>query len=137
MGGLLTILAPILGDVVKKVIPDKARHAEIEREVKLALLDSSNTLEEQAGKIILAEAKSEHWITASWRPLLMLVIIAIVAMNYLMFPILNMILQPEVELMLELPDQLWNLLQIGVGGYVVGRSGEKIVHKWTNNSNNK
>ena len=131
MGGLLTILTPILGDVVKRLIPDTSRHAEIEREVKLALLESSDTLEAQAGKIILAEAGSTNWLTAAWRPLLMLVVIAIIAMNYLFFPIINMVFEPEVSLVLELPDQLWDLLTIGVGGYVVGRTGEKMVDKWT------
>ena len=29
--------------------------------------------------------------------------------------------------MLELPDKLFNLMTIGLGGYVVGRSAEKIV----------
>jgi hypothetical protein len=28
--------------------------------------------------------------------------------------------------MIPLPDELWTLLTVGVGGYVVGRSGEKV-----------
>jgi hypothetical protein len=32
--------------------------------------------------------------------------------------------------MLELPEQLWGLIKIGVGGYVVGRSGEKFAKVW-------
>jgi hypothetical protein len=35
----------------------------------------------------------------------------------------------QVPLAIELPDELWNLLMIGVGGYIVGRSGEKIAAK--------
>ena len=35
------------------------------------------------------------------------------------------------SVILELPDKLWNLFQIGVGGYVIGRSAEKIDEsKW-------
>lgn len=125
---LLPLLTPILGDVLKKIIPDVDKHKEIEREVRLALLDHTDSLERIRGEIVLAEAKSGHWLTATWRPLLMMVIITIIAMNYLVFPILGIVI--GTVHVIHLPDQLWNLLTIGVGGYVVGRSGEKMVDKW-------
>ena len=134
-----SILAPILGNVItnnaSKVIDnfvtnkDDAEQAkrELEREIKLGLLEQSEAIQKQAGDIILAEAKSEHWLTANWRPLLMLVIIGIVAWNYL---VVGIALTLGLQVMpLDLPEQLWTLLQIGVGGYVVGRSGEKMVTK--------
>jgi len=31
-----------------------------------------------------------------------------------------------VEITLTIPEDLWLLLQIGLGGYVIGRSGESI-----------
>ena len=127
---LLTIFAPILSDVVKKIVPDTDKHKEIEKEVKLALLEHTDSLEKMRGEIVLAEAQSKGWITASWRPLLMMVAICIIAVNYLIFPLVG-IAYPEIsQHTLELPDQLWNLLTLGVGGYIVGRSGEKMVDKW-------
>ena len=128
MMNLITVLAPILGDVLKKVLPDADKNKEIEREIRLALLDHTDSLEKVRGNIVLAEANSTHWLTATWRPLLMMVIVAIIAFNYLLFPVLGMI-TGEVHT-LYLPDQLWTLLQIGVGGYVVGRSGEKMIDNW-------
>ena len=130
MLALMNVLAPILGDVLKKVIPDSDKGAEIEREVRLALLSHTDSLEQMRGKIVLEEAKSGNWLTSAWRPILMLVIIAIIAMNYLVFPIIG-IFYPEM-IRLELPVELWNLLTVGVGGYVVGRSGEKMIDKWSN-----
>lgn len=127
---LIPILAPILGDVLKKVIPDSDKHAEIERETKLALLEHTDSLEKIRGEIILTEAKSQHWITAAWRPLLMMVAIAIIAMNYLFFPLIAIVFPSVMDNMLELPEQLWNLLTLGVGGYIVGRSGEKAMETW-------
>ena len=127
---LLPILAPILGDVLKKVIPDSDQRAEIERETKLALLEHTDSLERVRGEIILAEAKSENWITSAWRPLLMMVAICIIAVNYLVFPIIAIGYPSIMENVLELPEQLWNLLTLGVGGYIVGRSGEKAIDKW-------
>lgn len=124
---LLPILAPILGDIVKKLVPDADKSNEIDREVRLALLEHTDSLESLRGKIVLAEANSANWLTAAWRPILMLVIIAIISFNYLVFPILGMF--TGIVHTIFLPDQLWNLLTIGVGGYVVGRSGEKMIDK--------
>jgi len=83
-------------------------------------------------EIITAEIKS-GWLSRSWRPILMLTIVAIVANNYLIYPYLSMFTEKVV--VLDLPNKLWNLMQIGVGGYIAGRSGEKIVDKWKGNKN--
>ena len=128
MGSLIPILAPILGDLIKRLIPDGDKSVEVEKEIKLALLEHTDSLEALRGKIVLEEAKSSSWLTSTWRPLLMMVIVAIVAVNYLIFPVLNLF--TGQELMIDLPAELWNLLQIGVGGYIVGRSGEKMVDRW-------
>lgn len=129
MTALLTVLAPLIGDVIKRVVPDMDKRLEVEREVKLALLEHTDSLERIRGEIVLEEAKSGHWLTATWRPLLMLVVIAIIACNYLIFPIIGIFYPAMITL--ELPVELWNLLTIGVGGYVVGRSGEKMIDKWS------
>jgi hypothetical protein len=134
MGSLIPILAPIIGDLIKRLIPDGDKSIEVEKEIKLALLEHTGSLEDLRGKIVLEEAKSSNWLTAAWRPLLMMVVVLIIACNYLLFPIIA-IFYPEM-ITLELPQELWQLLTIGVGGYVVGRSGEKMVDTWSNNGGN-
>ena len=125
---LIPVLAPIVGDLVKRLVPDSDKANEIEKEVKLALLEHTDSLEAMRGKIVLSEAQSSNWLTAAWRPMLMMVVVLIIACNYLLFPIIG-IFYPEM-ITLDLPQELWQLLTIGVGGYVVGRSGEKMVDKW-------
>ncbi len=134
IGALLPVIGPLLGDVVKRVLPeDKDKRAEIEREINMALISNSAQIEQAAASVILAEAKSEHWITATWRPILMLTITAIVAWNFLLGALVELIVKittgDEMPLTIPLPDELWNLLMIGVGGYVVGRSAEKVADK--------
>jgi hypothetical protein len=127
---LIPLLAPVIGDLIKRLVPDSDKANDIEKEIKLALLEHSDSLEAMRGKIVLEEAKSSNWLTAAWRPLLMMVVVLIIACNYLLFPIVR-IFYPEM-ITLELPQELWQLLTIGVGGYVVGRSGEKMVDSWGN-----
>ena len=124
MIGLISALAPIVGDIVKEAIPDPDKKAEAENKVRLALLENTKQIEASASQIILAEAKSESWIASSWRPILMFNITLIVSVNYLIFPLIEM--ATGSKLMIPLPDELWTLLTVGVGGYVVGRSGEKV-----------
>lgn len=119
----LNLFSPAISKVLDKVVPDTEKRDEIEREIKLALLEQGSEFNKQAGDIILAEAKSEHWITATWRPLLMMVIVFIVAWSYAFVPVVAAF-GLEIEV-IDLPDQLWNLLTVGVGGYTVGRSAEK------------
>ena len=114
--------------IIDKIIPDPAAKAE----AKLRLLEVQQTGDlaevEAAMNVVVAEAKSEHALTSQWRPITMLVFTAIVANNYIIAPYLAAIFGWSVTL--EMPDQLWNLLSIGIGGYVVGRSSEKAIKSW-------
>ena len=64
--------------------------------------------------IVNSEASSENWIASSWRPITMLTFMVLAVGDSL-----GLLATP-------LRDEAWMLLQLGLGGYVVGRSGEKI-----------
>lgn len=78
-------------------------------------------------KVLTAEL-SGNTLQRSWRPILMLSITAILVNNYILVPYLSLFGVPAT--VLEFPDELWSLLKIGVGGYVVGRSAEKGIKLW-------
>ena len=125
-----TLIAPIqkiVGDVLNRILPpekmSEAEWADVQMKVAGALLTADTSAFENQVKVLLAEM-SGNWLQKSWRPLLMLAIIAIVVNNYILFPYLSLFTSKAV--MLTLPDDLWSLLKLGVGGYVVGRSAEKI-----------
>lgn len=86
--------------------------------------DYQTNLDTQRGEVIQAEAKSDSWMASNWRPILMLTFTAIVAVNWLILPVVSWFGPHLVPLVL--PPDMWDLLKIGVGGYIVGRSGEKI-----------
>ena len=134
IAALLPILGPILSDVVGRVLPaDKNKAQEIERELSMALMQNTAEIEKAAASVVIAEANSEHKITATWRPILMLTITAIVGWNYLVAPLVELAVTlatgNQMPLSIPLPEELWTLLTVGVGGYVLGRSGEKIEGK--------
>lgn len=96
----------------------------IEREFHGKYLDFERTLAESRASIITAEANSENKLASSWRPLLMYLFILILGYNYLFYPLIGVHLD---MVQLAIPPKLWDLLEIGLGGYIVGRSVEKTV----------
>lgn len=96
-----------------------------ELEMKLAELDKA--IMTAQSNVIIAEAQGSSWLQRNWRPLLMLVIIIIVANNFILFPYAQ-IFTDKVKI-LDLPDKLWTLMEIGVGGYIASRAIEKVSGK--------
>jgi hypothetical protein len=58
----------------------------------------------------------------------MLSLLVIVLNNYLLAPYLHLLGIPYA--VLALPAKIWNLLEIGLGGHVVGQSAEKVASLW-------
>lgn len=130
---LINPIAGVVNNVINKFVMDKDLSAKIQAEVTHHLIDSNNSQIDNAVKVILAEAQGKSWMQRNWRPLLMMTIVAIVANNFLIFPYLSMLGIKAAHL--ELPSSLYNLMTIGVGGYIAGRSGEKMIKTWKGPNN--
>jgi hypothetical protein len=115
----LLSLIPVIGDVLDKVIPDPV--AQADAKLKLMELAQKGEFAEMNARadIIKAEAASESWLAQSWRPILMLTFGALIVARWLGFAAPG-ISQEEIL-------KLWEIVQLGLGGYVIGRSVEKIV----------
>lgn len=69
--------------------------------------------------IVQAEAASSNWLAASWRPITMLTFVALIVARWFGWAAPNL---TEAEYL-----KLWDIVQLGLGGYVIGRSVEKVV----------
>lgn len=120
------IVGPLLSglvNVIDKVVEDKDQATMIKAKLnELALTGALKELE-AAAQIIVAEAQGESWLQRNWRPLLMVMFGVIIANNYLIVPLFN---TPSALI----PPDMWDLLKLGVGGYVVGRTVEKGLKTW-------
>jgi glutathione S-transferase len=120
---IIAPLAKILFNTVDKAVLDKDQAEKLKAQLNTQLLQSGTEELKAAASIIEAEAKS-NWYVAGWRPTLMYVLIFILVWNYILGPICKLFIGTVITF--ELPGDVWTLLQIGLGGYVVGRSGESI-----------
>jgi len=121
-----TIAAPLLRglfDVIDQAVEDRDEAARIKARLQEMVLSGQMKEIEAAASIIVAEAKGDSWLQRSWRPLLMVLFGVIIANNYLVVPLFG-------GAKAEIPPDMWDLLKLGVGGYVLGRSVEKGVRVW-------
>lgn len=105
-------------NAISRVISGVTLPAREKRELQAEILRlvyerEREIIEAQAG-VIQVEAAG-NWLQRSWRPLVMLIFAVIVLIGtFTSLP------------MLSDTSRFWDLLEIGLGGYVVGRSGEKM-----------
>ena len=111
---------PIIDVALKlfdKILPDP--QAKAEAKIKLLELQQSGELAKltESGQNVRAEAQG-NWLQKSWRPLTMLTFTALIVARWLGWAAPNL---SEAEYL-----ALWDIVEFGLGGYVVGRSVEKI-----------
>jgi hypothetical protein len=68
--------------------------------------------------IVKEEAQSQSWLARSWRPITMLVFVGLIVARWFGWAAPNL---TDAEYL-----KLWDIVELGLGGYVVGRSVEKV-----------
>ncbi len=114
------------GKLIDRLWPDPAQRdaaklklMELQQSGALAQLAAETDLQKGAAEIVKAEAASGSFLASSWRPITMLVFVALITARWFGFAAPNL---QEAEYL-----KLWDIVQLGLGGYVIGRSVEKIV----------
>ena len=125
LGFVGQIFEPV-AELVSEFVEDKDKANEIRYKMFKLQMEAANQameydkqLLESKASIITAEANGQSWLQRSWRPVTMLTFLGLVVCDSF-----GVLANP-------LASEAWTLLQIGLGGYVVGRSAEKIAPKVT------
>jgi len=133
LGFVSEILKPV-SEIVDDVTTSKEEKMQLKNSLEtiknaflVKALEYESKLTEAKAEIIKSETVGS-WLQRSWRPILMLLFGFILIYEYF---IANVFGLPKSGL----PDAFWQLLNIGIGGYVVGRSAEKIAPNFKRNSN--
>jgi uncharacterized membrane protein len=119
--GAVAPMVKTLFNTIDKTIDNKADAEKMKQDIQQKLLSGQLKELEAQASIITAEAKG-GWLQRNWRPILMLVFAGLVVAHWFGFTAPNI---PE-----SVQNSLLNIVLIGVGGYIAGRSGEKIMDKY-------
>jgi hypothetical protein len=123
LDGLLKTVRGLVDDVTTTSEEKLQKMMELEKvgnEFKVQVLAAEAQWVEAQKDVIVAEMKSESWLARNWRPILMLVFTYVILNNYVLTAYFGL---PSVDI----PVHMWELLKLGVGGYIVGRSAEKVI----------
>ena len=115
------VLKPVFG-IIDKAVKDKDLAAELKNKLQTEGLELIGKELEAQTSIIVAEAQGGSWLQRSWRPITMLFFTGCIGAHWFGFTPDNLT-AAEVNSLLE-------LVKIGMGGYVVGRSAEKVAKVW-------
>lgn len=113
---------PLIGNIIDKVFPDTEKSNQMKLELMKQIQEGD--LEEIKGRfdVISSEGSSVHWLAATWRPVTMMVFLGMIVSWWFGYIPPNATEGTVLE--------LFSLLKIGLGGYVVGRSAEKVAKIW-------
>jgi hypothetical protein len=111
-------LIPLVGNIIDKVLPDP--QAAADAKIKMLEMAQKGELAELSARaeIVKTEAASQSWLASSWRPITMLVFTGLIVARWFGWSAPNL---SEAEYL-----KLWDIVELGLGGYVIGRSVEKI-----------
>src|SRR6056300_869016 len=119
--GAVAPMVKTLFSTIDKTIDNKADAEKMKQQIQQQLLSGQLKELEAQASIITAEAQG-GWLQRNWRPLLMVTFAGLVVAHWFGFTAPNI---PE-----SVQNSLLNIVLVGVGGYIVGRSGEKIADKF-------
>ena len=108
----LTAVLDVGSKLLDKFFPDA------DAEMKSNLQQFMAVFTAQA-QIVQSEAQSQNWLASSWRPITMLTFVVLIVARWFGWAAPNL---SEAEYL-----KLWDIVQLGLGGYVIGRSVEKII----------
>lgn len=118
-------LTESIGGVVDKFVTTDGEKLKAKKELSDLALTKLNELASFQRDVLLAETNGNK-LQRNWRPIVMLAFAFVVLYSKFFAPAFGL---PNTEL----NPEFWGLLELGIGGYVIGRSVEKVADKVTSN----
>lgn len=104
--------------IADKIWPDATEVEKAKVEQFTALLTQELDIFKGQVSVIIAEAKGHGYLQRNWRPITMLTFLGLVVAHFFGFEAPTFTTEDSTH--------LFSLVELGLGGYVVGRSVEKI-----------
>ncbi len=109
-----------INGLISEKIKDKEKALELQTEIEKEILKFEENLEktEEISEKYIQEYTEESWLTKNWRPITMFMFVFLIVADWFGFS--------SSSIPLEIKEKMYSLMEISMGGYVAGRSLEKI-----------
>ncbi len=122
----ISAVANTVTTIVDRFVPDKGKAAELAGELNRSILELVGKQLEASSAVIVAEAQGKSWLQRNWRPIIMVLLATLVGCHWLGFTPPNL----DRDFVLRIMD----ILEIGVGGYVLTNTVERTARAITGSS---
>ena len=120
-GGVMNVLEET---GVIKTPEEKQKAQEALYNFELQMRDKDNEVIKAVNDTMQTEAKSEHWLQWSWRPLVGITFSAVIINNYILLPYFAKAGLQAIQI----PSEMWNAMLVVLGVAAGTRGWEKIVN---------
>lgn len=124
-GALIDVLGPILGDTLKRVIPDKAERERVQAEMTTKILDQEATIMGAMRDVMVADSSSANKLTSAARPIVVYWCLGMISL----ITVLGCLGMADgaIKALAGVPDMLWQMMTVGIGAFSLTRGLEKSV----------
>ncbi|MFO1088318.1 MAG: 3TM-type holin [Hyphomicrobiales bacterium] len=128
LSAVLALVRGPISEILGRLVTDRDLKARLEAEIEGKLIDHASAIGALQRDVLVTElqgSRLQRW----WRPLLMYLIMLILSVYGLVLPAVECVTGHRVPFEPHwgaIPDGLWTLLTLGLGGYIGGRTLEKI-----------
>jgi hypothetical protein len=121
---ILNLILPILAPILNKLIPDPAQQAQVQQELTKALLENEATIMDAMKSVMVADSQSESWLVKNARPSVVFWCLGCMTWIVAIAPVFGLVDQ-TLGALRAVPDNLWNVMLVGIGAYTFSRGIEK------------
>jgi len=118
-------LVGAVGSVIDKLHTSDEEKAAAKFQLATLVANFEQQVASARRDVLVAEAKGESWMQRNWRPITMLTFVFIIFNNYVLAPYVAAFGGHVPTL--DIPNGMWALLNVGIGGYIASRGVEKVV----------
>lgn len=127
---ILGLILPGLTEILKRIIPDPEKAAEAQAQITALLYQNQQAIMTAMKDVMVADASSQDSYASRARPTVV----------YWSMGTITLIAglgvfgaaDPVITALAHVPDKLWDLMTVGIGAYILGRTGEKVAQGFFN-----
>ena len=119
---LVKPITDTVSKIVDKIAPDADLAEKLKFEITKELIALDNKTIQTQANVIMSEANGDSWLQRNWRPLVMLNFSCLITAHWLGYTPENL---SELQIL-----ALLEIVKVGLGGYVLGRSAEKVMKEY-------
>lgn len=114
----ITAASTLITGVINRIFPDPTEEQRTKLEALKTEINAALQITQGQVSIIVAEAQGGGFLQRNWRPFTMLVFLGLIVGRFLGLEASNFGVAES--------EHLFSLVELGLGGYVVGRTVEKV-----------